>query len=313
MTHTQTEGTDTASLTKGERLSAEIRGHVERLSAELAKGKTDELVSYLRAMAHFHHYSWGNVLLIFMQRPDAGRVAGFHTWKRVGRHVRKGAKGISILAPILRTDEVNGEPVRRVVAVKGATVFSEHDTDGDPLPTLDITSAQGGTPELLRGVIATAAQSFPVEYQDLGGPVGITDGRVIYLDRVKCEADPGTALTTLFHEWAHCVLHAREGRRTEEAQRKSHALIELEAETTAFILSGLHGVDTLPSTSNYIQMYGANPERLLGALESIGHAVRTIMKALRPEAQGEAQQTRDRADTARRSARKRHQASRRAA
>lgn len=307
MTHPEPQTTDTAHATKGERLSAEIRSHVERLSAELAKGKTEELVNYLKAMGQFHHYSWGNVLLIFMQRPDAGRVAGFHAWKKFGRHVKKGAKGISILAPIVRKGEENGETVRRVVAVKGATVFSEHDTEGDPLPTLDITSAQGGTPELLHRVIATAAQTFPIEYKDLGGPVGITDGRVIYLDSMKCDADPGTALTTLFHEWAHCVLHVREGQRTEEAQGKSHALIELEAESAAFVLSALHGVDTLPSTNNYIQTYGANPERLFGALESIGHAVRTIMKALRPEAFDEEEQSRGRADAARKSAHKRHQ------
>lgn len=301
MTHT-----DADTMTKGERLNGEIREHVERLSAELAKGKTEELVNYLKLMGQLYHYSWGNVLLIFRQRPDAGRVAGFHAWKKFGRHVKKGAKGISIRAPIVRTSEEGGEAVRRVVSVRGATVFSEHDTEGDPLPTLDITSAQGGTPELLRGVIATAAQSFPVEYQALGGPVGITDGRVIYLDSVKCDADPGTALTTLFHEWAHCILHVREGQRTEEARGKSHALVELEAESAAYVLSGLHGVDTLPSTNNYIQSYGANPERLMEALESIGHAVRTIMKALRPEAFDEEQQSRERTDTARKSAQKRH-------
>src|SRR5438045_7516935 len=63
---------------------------------------------YLDAQARLHQYSWGNVLLIIAQRPDATRVAGFQTWKSLGRSVRKGERGIRILVPIwLRED---GEP-----------------------------------------------------------------------------------------------------------------------------------------------------------------------------------------------------------
>lgn len=54
---------------------------------------------YLSAMSRFHHYSYGNVMLILMQCPNATRVAGFNTWRKLGRHVKRAEKGIQILAP----------------------------------------------------------------------------------------------------------------------------------------------------------------------------------------------------------------------
>src|SRR5260370_24954432 len=62
---------------------------------------TDQWTRWLRVQRRFHQYSWGNSLLILIQRPDATRVAGYHTWRSVGRHVRKGEHGIAILAPII--------------------------------------------------------------------------------------------------------------------------------------------------------------------------------------------------------------------
>jgi len=61
--------------------------------------ESHEFRAYLAAQARFHAYSWGNVLLILAQRPDATRVAGFRTWKRLGRHVRKGEHGLTIIVP----------------------------------------------------------------------------------------------------------------------------------------------------------------------------------------------------------------------
>src|SRR5258706_16322100 len=74
---------------------------LNRLSAELQAGQSEALRNYLAAMGRFHRYSWGNVLLINSQRPDATQVAGFHTWNDLGRWVKKGEKGIMILAPML--------------------------------------------------------------------------------------------------------------------------------------------------------------------------------------------------------------------
>src|SRR5260370_17117209 len=78
---------------------------IEQLSQALERGHSETLREYLAAMARFHRYSLHNIMLIASQRPDATHVAGFHTWKRLGRYVKKGAKGILILAPfVLRKD-----------------------------------------------------------------------------------------------------------------------------------------------------------------------------------------------------------------
>src|SRR6266852_2251679 len=80
---------------------------LDRLAAELEAGKSETLKNYLAAMGRFHRYSWGNVLLINSQRPDATHVAGFHTWHDLGRSVKKGEKGIMIFAPMLVKRETN--------------------------------------------------------------------------------------------------------------------------------------------------------------------------------------------------------------
>src|SRR6476620_6606823 len=61
---------------------------------------SDTFRSYLDAQARFHSYSFGNVLLILSQKPDATRVAGYQTWKQLGRQVRRGERGIRIIVPI---------------------------------------------------------------------------------------------------------------------------------------------------------------------------------------------------------------------
>src|ERR671918_1200875 len=75
---------------------------LSELAALLEQGRSERLIALLKTMGRFHRYSLHNVCLIVAQRPSAARVAGFHTWRSVGRFVRKGEKGIAILAPIVR-------------------------------------------------------------------------------------------------------------------------------------------------------------------------------------------------------------------
>jgi hypothetical protein len=83
--------------TKQELIAANIKLLIEQLEA----GHSEALTNYLTAMSRFHNYSFGNVLEIARQMPTATRVAGFWTWKNLGRSVNAGAKGIRILAPIV--------------------------------------------------------------------------------------------------------------------------------------------------------------------------------------------------------------------
>jgi hypothetical protein len=78
-----------------------IKQAVEHLIRQLEAGKSEALTEYLSAMARFHSYSFGNILAIARQKPDAQRVAGIRTWNELGRFVNKDEKGIQILAPMV--------------------------------------------------------------------------------------------------------------------------------------------------------------------------------------------------------------------
>lgn len=74
---------------------------LEQLADALAHGKGEAFTRYLAMLAKFHKYSFGNVLMILSQKPDATHVAGFHIWRQIGRFLKKGEKGIVIIAPML--------------------------------------------------------------------------------------------------------------------------------------------------------------------------------------------------------------------
>ena len=102
---------------------------LDTLAALLDEGHSDQLTALLKTMARFHKYSWHNVCLIASQRPAATRVAGFQTWRTMGRFVRKGEKGIAILAPIIgrREAESASDNERAVVGFRAAYVFDGSD------------------------------------------------------------------------------------------------------------------------------------------------------------------------------------------
>ena len=131
---------------------------IEQLSQALEAGHSERLREYLAAMARFHRYSLHNVMLIASQRPDATHVAGFQTWKQLGRFVKKGAKGILILAPIVlrkeaESDNREEETERTIIRFRAVYVFDVADTDGTPLPELG--NAEGDP-----SVLHTAAKGF---------------------------------------------------------------------------------------------------------------------------------------------------------
>jgi hypothetical protein len=78
-----------------------IAANVKSLIEQLEAGHSDALTAYLNAMSRFHNYSFGNILEIARQKSDATKVAGFWKWTELGRSVKKGEKGIRILAPIV--------------------------------------------------------------------------------------------------------------------------------------------------------------------------------------------------------------------
>src|SRR5215475_14755055 len=91
---------------KASELNASIKSTIEQLASETDAARQSELFrNYLRTLAAFWDYSWHNQMLIWRQRPDSSFVGGFNTWLKRGRYVRKGEKGIAILAPMFFKDK----------------------------------------------------------------------------------------------------------------------------------------------------------------------------------------------------------------
>src|SRR5487761_2289420 len=121
--------------TKQELIAANIKLLIEQLEA----GHSDALTNYLTAMSRFHSYSFGNVLEIARQMPSATRVAGFWTWKNLGRSVNAGAKGIRILAPVVGVrrkkdaeaeTDITRQNERVLLGFRNAYVFDISQTNG---------------------------------------------------------------------------------------------------------------------------------------------------------------------------------------
>jgi len=68
-----------------------IAANVQALIEQLEQGHSEGLTAYLTAMGRFHNYSFGNILEIARQKPDATRVAGLYAWNQLKRRVRKGS------------------------------------------------------------------------------------------------------------------------------------------------------------------------------------------------------------------------------
>src|SRR5262249_40508481 len=151
----------------------------------LDEGHSAQLTALLKTMARFHQYSWHNVWLIAAQRPTATRVAGFHAWRWLGRHVRKGEKGITILAPVLgRSDrEADDDHCRVVVGFRATYVFDIEQTEGNPLPAATEASGDPGVKTTLLKA-AIHRHGIALDYvDDLGGALGTSAGGRIQLLR----------------------------------------------------------------------------------------------------------------------------------
>ena len=150
---------------RAQELTAKINQSITALCAETDAAKQSETyLAWLSTVSRFYKYSFGNCLLIWMQAPEATRVAGFHTWKLLGRFVKKGETGIRILAPIVRKvdEEKNGttEKVSQPFGFRTVSVFAQEQTDGQPLPELNTNAAEGG--ETLLPLLEKAATQLNI-------------------------------------------------------------------------------------------------------------------------------------------------------
>jgi antirestriction protein ArdC len=253
---------------------------LKRLAAALEAGHSDALKAYLSTMGRFHRYSWTNVLLIAMQKPNATNVAGFHTWRKLNRHVKKGEKGIAIFAPMVVKKRIEGEDTEdqqtRLYGFRVAFVWDQAQTDGKPLPVF--ATVKGDPNEFtsrLESLIA--ANGIALEYTDGIAPAkGMSSGGRI---QVLPNLEPGDRFSVLVHELSHELIH--KGDRRKETSR---TVRETEAEAVAFVVCHAIGLDTNTAASDYIALYQGDQTTLAESLEVIQKTSAEILRTIAPAA-----------------------------
>ena len=155
---------------------------LEELAQQLAAGKSEQLKQFLNTMSSFHNYSFGNCMLTARQKPEATMVAGFRAWQKLKRQVRKGEKGICILAPMVGKKEADdGSSEKAVFGFRAVHVFDVSQTDGQPLP--DIHEIEGDPGEQLQKLhLVAMSLGIGLTYEDdLSGAFGVLKGGSIVL------------------------------------------------------------------------------------------------------------------------------------
>ncbi len=267
-----------------------IAANVQLLIEQLEAGHSEGLTAYLTAMGRFHNYSFGNILEIARQKPDATRVAGLYAWNQLGRKVTKGQKGIRILAPMIGTrkkkdTEASSKDAAAVnkpvlVGFRAVYVFDVSQTEGAELPAftertkgevgefrerlIDFIDAQGIALEFKESIAPALGMSY-------GGRIAILPGQ-----------EPAEEFSTLVHELAHEMLHKAE-RRTATTK----TVRETEAEAIAFVVSQTIGLDAGRASADYIHLYHGNAALLTESLEVIQKTSALILSAIetRPKPQ----------------------------
>jgi antirestriction protein ArdC len=255
---------------------------LDRLSEQLAAGRSEALKNYLAVMGRFHRYSWGNTLLISSQRPDATHVAGFHAWHQLGRSVKKGEKGIMILAPMvvkqkeLPQERETPEEASRVAGFRTAYIFDVKQTEGQPLPEFAKTTGDAKDyGDKLKAV--AAARGISVEYDSSIAPAqGTSSGGRIHL---MPDMAPAEEFSVLAHELAHEMLH-----HGPEGTRPPKLVRETQAEAVAFVVCRGVGLDTNTAAADYIALYNGDKKTLAESLSAIQSTSAKILdQLLKPE------------------------------
>jgi hypothetical protein len=260
-----------------------IAANVQALIEQLEQGHSEGLTAYLTAMGRFHNYSFGNILEIARQKPDATRVAGLYAWNQLGRKVRKGERGIRILAPVIgfrrkKDSEAEKDICTQNQAVllgfRSAYVFDVSQTEGKELPEFSerVTGDVGEYRERLLAFIS--GQDIQLEFRESIAPaLGMSYG-----GRIAILPGQGAAeeFSTLVHELAHEMLHKAE-RRTATTK----TVRETEAEAIAFVVCKTVGLNTGRASADYIHLYHGNAALLAESLEVIQKTSAVILSALK--------------------------------
>jgi DNA primase len=253
---------------------------IEALHGELQEG-IRELVSgddwqrTLDAAARFHRYSFGNMMLILRQRPEATRCAGYKTWQALGRQVRRGERGIAIFAPRTRKveDESTGEDRVVLTGFGLVHVFDQGQTEGPDLPG-EPTKLTGQAPPGIWDALAREVGA--AGYELIREPCAGNGMTIPSVRRVVVRPDlsDAQAVKTLAHELAHVMLHAGEC-------VGSNPRTETEAESTSYIVTKALGMDPDGYSFPYIAGWsGGDPKLVAETGERVMRCAQSILGAI---------------------------------
>jgi antirestriction protein ArdC len=252
------------------------------LQQALQAGRSESLKRFLDCMGRFYNYSWHNCMLIAFQMPDASYVAGFRRWLEMGRHVRKGEKGIGILAPLAyRKQQEDGPGQESDTVIRGfkvVHVFDVSQTEGEDLP--QFAGIQGDADELLpplEGLIHQSGIKLRDENLPLGTKGASLKGEILIADWLS----PAERFAVLAHELAHEWMHGDDDRKG-----MAKTVLETEAEAVAYVVCRAFGFDCSTRSSDYIQLYQGDAMTLAESLQRIQRTAARIIESL-----GESQPT----------------------
>ena len=287
---------------------------VQEITEKLEQGikelfESEKYKTYLNTMSKFHNYSFNNTMLIAMQKPDATLVAGFKDWqKNFDRHVKKGEKGIRILAPAPykikeerdKIDPVtqellldkDGNPQKEEVeitipAFRAVSVFDLSQTDGKPIPELaskELLSDVEGYQDLIRAV--EAISPVPIELEEIAGDSKGYYDREAKRIAVQENMSESQTLKTMIHEVAHSKLHSKEVEQDEQ-MRKDRNTKEVEAESVAYTVCQHFGVDTSDYSFGYIAGWssGRDTKELRSSMDTIRRTASELITGIEEQLQ----------------------------
>ena len=243
---------------------------------------SEQYQMYLQTMAKFHNYSFNNTLLIAMQRPDATLLAGYQTWqKKFHRHVKRGEKGIKIIAPVpvkekRQVEKIDEETQEIVIGIDGqpetetverilprfrvTTVFDISQTEGEPLPTLEVNELVGDVfiyEDFMKGL--EEISPVPFQFQEIDSGAKGYYSNAEKLVAIQTGMSQAQTMKTAVHETAHAILHDRDVME-ENGITKDRMTKEVESESVAYVVCNHFGLDTSDYSFNYVAGWSSDKE-----------------------------------------------------
>ena len=307
---------NTSSVTPIELTGKTTIEKVKEITEKLEQGikelfDSDRYKEYLTTMSKFHNYSFRNTMLILFQKPDASLIAGYGAWqKNFKRQVKKGERGIKILAPAPYKKTVeekqfdkNGVPMKdkdgniivntreiTVPAFKVTTVFDVSQTAGEEIPML-AKQLMGSIDEYEKFFrILKEISPVPITLETIDGTANgyyhLEEKRIA----IKDSLSEMQTIKTAIHEIAHAKLHAlpdKDEDSVTDDTRPDNRTREVQAESIAYTVCQHFGIDTSDYSFGYIAGWssGKETEELKTSLEVIRNTATEFISAIEEKLQ----------------------------